>query len=243
MRCGVAAIALAAGCIGNLDPEWQLDHDRIIAVRATPPHVPAGSAAVLDALVSHKGAPVSMDAPLVATLGSGSAVPMAFAGLTLVAQGSDGSWTVTAPDEATLDAARAELGIAAGSAVPLAVVTVFGTAAAPLPAIKTVELGDSADNPDLGAVTIGGSAVGSDDAIAIPSGVDVPFDIDEPTDDTVNWLTGCGTLHDDDEHAAFDNVGSDDPTTGQLAVVVRTPDEGVAWAIWPITATGSGSGA
>nr|HEX4318310.1 hypothetical protein [Kofleriaceae bacterium] len=238
-------LVVVAGCVSNLDPEWQLNHDRVIAVRASPPHIPAGSASVLDALVSHKGSgtgsdatalPVTQDAPLLAMLGSGQ--PLAFAGMDLVSQGSDGSWIVTAPDDTVLDAARSELGIAAGSDVPLSVITVFGTAAAPLPAIKTVELGDSVDNPTLGAVTFNGSAVGSDASLELGSGVDVPFSIDEPMDDTVNWLTGVGTLHDDDEHAAFDNVGSDDPRDGQLVVVVRTPDDGVAWETWPLHTVG-----
>jgi hypothetical protein len=56
-----AALALAAtGCVEDLDPPWQLDHDRIVAVRATPPAIEAGGRAELDALISLKGVGTSV---------------------------------------------------------------------------------------------------------------------------------------------------------------------------------------
>ena len=29
--------ALATACFGDIDPEWQLDHDRVVAVRTSAP--------------------------------------------------------------------------------------------------------------------------------------------------------------------------------------------------------------
>jgi hypothetical protein len=63
VRCAIVVIA-CAGCAGQLDPSWELDHDRIVAVRATPPHVSAGEVAVLDALVAHAGAPTDVEQPI-----------------------------------------------------------------------------------------------------------------------------------------------------------------------------------
>ncbi|HSR95739.1 MAG TPA: hypothetical protein VLM79_01660, partial [Kofleriaceae bacterium] len=57
-RCALGTLVVAvAACTDDLDPPWQLDHDRIIAVRATPPQIAAGDRAVVDALVGTKGAP------------------------------------------------------------------------------------------------------------------------------------------------------------------------------------------
>src|SRR4029079_13300407 len=44
----IAAAAFSSGCPGALDPPWQLDHDRIIAVRATPPGIVAGDRSTID---------------------------------------------------------------------------------------------------------------------------------------------------------------------------------------------------
>ena len=44
------------GCDADIDEAWQLDHDRIIAVRATPPRIPSGAESTIDALVGRKGA-------------------------------------------------------------------------------------------------------------------------------------------------------------------------------------------
>ena len=59
-----------------------------------------------------------------------------------------------APTEDVLVTARMQLGLAAGVPVPLDVGIAFtSSTGAPLPAIKTVYLDDSADNPTLGTVT------------------------------------------------------------------------------------------
>ena len=104
-----AWLVFVAACGGDVDPPWQLDHERVVAVRATPPHVPSGATSQLDALVAHKGAMTEVVAPEAITVVS----PMALADTAISGA------TITAPDEAHLAAARAELGLAAGAPVPL----------------------------------------------------------------------------------------------------------------------------
>jgi len=48
-----AWLVVVVACGGDVDPPWQLDHDRIVAVRATPPHIAAGETATLDVLRAH----------------------------------------------------------------------------------------------------------------------------------------------------------------------------------------------
>jgi hypothetical protein len=220
------AVALT-GCIDQTDPVWQLDHDRIVAVRATPPHIEPGKVAHLDALVAHKGAPTDLETPVAAVVYGPKDLSTAI---------SPGSWDVTAPDAATLDAERAELGLDPGAPVPLDVLVQFPDSnGIHLVAKKTVWLGDALENAaNVGAVTVGGDPPG--DAISIPPDVDVSLAVDADPAAVVNWLTSCGTMHDDDEHAAFVHVLPADSHAGELVLVVRDAYGGVVWQVWPITA-------
>jgi hypothetical protein len=222
-------LVLSAGCLDGIDPRWQLDHDRIIAARATPPAIPAGGTASLDALVAHKGAPTAVMSPAQAT------AAFATPSLTEIVHFENATWTVVAPDEATLDAARSELGLPPGAPVPVPIaMSFFVDGADPLVAKKTVLLGMTADNPMMGPVAVDGSP--PPDAIVIPTDTDVPLAVDVPDDWSVAWLTSCGTMHDDDEHAAFVHVQPKDPIAGELALVIRDPMGGVAWQVWAIHA-------
>jgi hypothetical protein len=224
--------ALLAGCVDDIDEEWQLDHDRIIAVRATPPHIVSGERAVLDMLVGRKG-----DHPLeTAPAGAMVVSPESLADLlTVDSQG----WGVTAPLEDRLAAARTELGLAADAPVPLVVgvgVTdaSFPSGAGPFAATKTVWLGDSAQNPTLDGVTIDGAPPPAE--IVVGKEVDVRLSVPFADPDRVRWMTSCGTMHDFDLPDAYLRVELDDPTAGDFAVVVRATDGGVAWRVWPIHA-------
>ncbi len=220
----VAVLAvLVAACAGDVDPKWQLDHDRIVAVRATPPHIPAGATSQLDMLLALKGAGTSTGVPDRAIVVSPLSLADALSGT-----------TVTAPDEARLAAARTELGLAATEPVPLQ----LGVAAGALTAIKTVYLGDSADNPALVDVTFDGMHPAAGDPLTVPVDTDVHMSV-AASDTTmlVNWLTSCGTMHDFDLHAAYLHVLPADPQSGELVLTVRDLVGGVSWEIWPITAT------
>ncbi len=226
------ALLVAVAACGDVDPRWQLDHDRIIAVRATPPHIPAGATSTIDGFLAHSGgAPTDLEAPIGVTI----AIP--FPGVADPVYAA-GAWTVTAPSEGVIDAARTQMMLPPGSPVPL----VLGIAFAPsngitLNAVKTMYLGDAADNPVLGPITIAGSAVGAaTDSLTVPADTDEPLEITADHSDQVNWLTSCGTMHDDDEHDAFLHVLPSDPQDGQLVVVLRDPQGGVVWRVWQIAA-------
>lgn len=224
MKTAALLLVLVAACTSDVDPPWQLDHDRIIAVRATPPHVPSGATSQLDLLVGHKGAPTTTQAPDAAQVVS----PMSLADVLV------GS-TVTAPSEDRLAAARAELGLMPDAPVPLIVGVAL--ASPELAATKTVYLGDAADNPPLEDLMIM-DAPAPQGALVVPSLTDVHLSVKaDDSIDIVNWLTSCGTMHDFDLHQAYLRVEKDDPTTGELAVVLRDDHGGVAWQVWPISAT------
>jgi hypothetical protein len=224
----LAAIALAAaGCVGDLDPPWQLDHDRIVAVRATPPAIEPGGRAELDALIAQQGGATSERAPELAAVVS----PMSLAGAVSL---EGGAWIATAPDAAKLDEARAELRLQPGAPVPLVVgVSYLGQT---LFATKIVWLGMTADNPTLDAMMIDGTPADGRAEIVVGKLVDVPLSIAAEEDDDVNWLTSCGTMHDFDLPQAYLRVEVEDPVSGELAVVRRDARGGVAWRVWPIRA-------
>lgn len=221
----LAALAAAAlaGC-GNNAPPWQLSHDRIIAVRATPPHIPPGATSTLDVFVAFEGSDVAVVPPETATVQSPTSLVTALVGA-----------TVTAPDATSLAQVRSELGLGSADPVPLEVlVEVNG-----FEALKTVYIGDSADNPPLDGLTVNGVAPPSDPAtvIAVPKDTDVPLFVNaDDSTESVVWLTSCGTMTDYNLHDAILHVKPDDPQSGQLAIVVRDQSGGATWQYWAIAA-------
>lgn len=224
MKRALWLLALA-GCFDGIDPKWQLDHDRIVAVRASKPHIAPGESASIDALVAHKGSTTDVETPLAVLVYALHDFDSAVSGN-----------TVTCPDEAALDGERTKLGLDAGAPIPLDVVMQFPDSnGIHLLAKKTIYLGDSADNPaTVGDVTIDGAP--PDPAIVVPIDIDVPFAVDADPTSTVQWLTSCGTMHDDDEASAFLHVEKDDPKDGEMVLVVRDAAGGVVWQSWPISA-------
>lgn len=225
---GLVVALVLAGCIDNIDPAWQLDHDRIVAVRATPPRVRPGEHALLDALVAHKGGPTDVERPIGAT----AAKPTSLFASVLDDQGT---WQVVAPPDSELASARGELGLAADAPVPLSVVMELPDSNGhSLFATKVVWLGDTGANPPEPAITVDGEPPG--DSILVPPDKDVPLAIDVDPAWHVSWLTSCGTMHDDDEPAAFLHVLPADRQTGELATIVRDDLGGVSWLVRPIAA-------
>lgn len=227
----LAAIAAATGCMGDIDPPWQLSHDRIIAVRADPPGIAAGGTSRIDALLAHKGAMTSVATPELAIVTSPTS-------LSDVLSISGGTWTVTAPSDDRMAAARSELKLAAGAPVPLQIGVSY--AGQTLAATKTITLGQPAANPALDGLMIDGKPIDP----AAPSAeltvgklVNVPLSVSaSDVDFDVIWLTSCGTMHDFDLPAAYLRVETADPQTGELGIVLRDANGGVAWKIWPIKA-------
>lgn len=232
------AVTLAA-CNADIDEPWKLDHDRIIAVRATPPSISPGESSTIDLLAGFDVMPVAQRGPDFVQVVS----PMSFADLV---QPNAGTWTVTAPTAERLAAARTELGIADGMPVPLRI----GVAAAwPTPvvtpadgngfgAIKIVWLGVSAPNPTLSNLAVNGVDASASTELVVPKDGKVPLFVDANDEvDIVNWLSSAGTMHDFDLHSAYLTFDDpDDKLEGQLAVIKRDPLGGVAWQVWSIRA-------
>ena len=224
-----AALAISlAGCGGDVDPEWQLDHDRVIAVRSTPSRIASGETAAIDALIGRKGQPPRDVDPDTAEVVSPTSLAAA------LSHGS-GRWTVTTPGDDQLAAARTELALDAGAPVPLRVRVGFSDDGET--ALKVVWLGEHADNPVIDPATVDGMDALGESQLTVPIGVDIPLAVTfDPASFNINWLTSCGTLHDFDLATARLHVEPTDPHTGTLAIVVRDTLGGVDWHAWPITA-------
>ena len=230
-------VALTA-CNSDIDEPWQLAHDRIIAVRATPPSISPGETSTIDLLAGFDASPAVERGPDIVQVVS----PMSLADLV---QPNAGTWTVTAPTAERLEAARSELQIPAGMPVPLRVgvgatwpTPVMSPEGNGFGAVKIVWLGVSAPNPTLDALTINGvdAPAGTDLVVAKEGKTPLFVDADDSLD-IVNWLSSAGTVHDFDLHAAYLTFDDpDDMLEGQLAVVLRDPLGGVVWRVWSIRA-------
>ncbi|MFT3696554.1 MAG: hypothetical protein QM831_25670 [Kofleriaceae bacterium] len=211
------------GCADEVDPEWQLDHTRIVAVRATPPRIQSGEQSQIDLLFATKGAGTSTPAPDQVIVASPMSLADTLSGT-----------TVTAPSEDRLAAARTELGLDVGAPVPLT----LGLAVNGLAATKIVYLGATADNPVISNVMIGGvPAPAPGDMITVPADTDVHMSVDaDDSDHIVDWYTSCGTMHDFDLHLSYLHVEVDDPQSGEMVLLVRDLVGGIDWNVWPIAA-------
>jgi hypothetical protein len=217
----------AAGCV-DTTPQWQLDHDRIIAVRATPPHAVAGGQIALDLLITTKdGDGPQVVPPIQAAVAPNG--PPGFDGA-VVPDGA-GGWVVDVPDEDTLAAARTAMGLDADAPVPLLVGLGVLAGETQLAAVKTVYCGDAQDNPDLGDVTVDG-APATDDMV-VPLDEEVPLTIDAPDTDKIDWLSSVGDLTDIQDTTG--HLTATEAMDGYLAVVRRDPTGGVAWGYWTIS--------
>jgi hypothetical protein len=230
-------VALLVGCQTDLDEPWELAHDRIIAVRATPPRIMPGEQSTLDMLVGFEEQPVAQRPPDFAAVISPQSLMNAV-------KPDNGQWIVTAPSEEMLAAARAELMLEPGAPVPL----VIGVGATwPYPvmspepsgfgATKTVWLGDSHTNPSLDGMLVNSADAPEGTELVVPKDTEVPLFVE--ADDTihiVNWLTSCGEMHDFDLHSAYLVVTPESEQQGELAVVYRDEKGGVTWRVWSIRA-------
>jgi hypothetical protein len=213
----VLSLALLAACVPDGPPEWQLDHDRIVAVRAEPPAIPPGGIGRLDVLVAHEGGPTTVETP--ETM-SASDSPL----FTAIHFNID-HYQIDGPDEAQLADARAQLGLPDGAPVPLDVdLRVSG----PLYGTKRVWLGIAADNPALPPVTIGGPITGP--SVTLAAHHEAPLLIEAST---AHWFTSCGELRDEREASA--RLATSGACDGELVVVVRDGAGGVAWGVWQLT--------
>jgi hypothetical protein len=237
MRSLLLLSLVCVGCIDPVDPRWTLDHDHVIAARATPPRIRSGEATNLDALVAHEDGPVTIENPMTADLAN----PPPEMARSLVNDG--GTWRLTAPDAETLAGARPALGLPEDAPVPVDVMMTFPNvnpaiasraAQPPFRVKKTVWLGEPSENPVMPPVLV--DDVPAPEEIVVPLGVDTYLSVDVPDGVRVSWLTNVGELFQDDVARAFVRVLPDDKKTGQLVVVLRDNDGGVAWQIFAMRA-------
>jgi hypothetical protein len=212
MKRGLLLVVAACSEPARLEP-WQLDHDRVVAVRSTPPGIAPGEIALFDTLIAHAGGPTTIEPVVNAT------APSAPGGLYTAVHFYIDHWQVDGPTQEQLDGARTELGLAAGAPVPLDVSLELP---GPLYAEKTVWLGDSRANPPAPALTYGPTLAHGEHELVVAA----------PANGSVRWLTSCGTLRDPSEPQAIHAV--DEPCVGELVVVVRDDAGGVAWQVLPI---------
>jgi hypothetical protein len=220
------ALVVASACSDDVDPPWQLDHDRIIAIRATPPRILPGERAEIDLLLGQVDQPPLEMVPATASV----AEPASLA--SVLTREAD-RWVVTAPSADQIAAVRVEMALPADAPVPVRIALSIGE----LAGLKTVWLGEHRDNPTLGAIMVNETDVSASTSLSVGAEVDVPVAVafdDENFD--INWLTSCGTMHDFDLPSAYLRVEPDDPFEGWFAVVVRDAFGGVAWKLWPIQA-------
>lgn len=239
IACALVTAALGAGCDDTV-AQWDLYNERIIAVRAASPQLAAGERAALDLLVTSEALGPHVVSPQIAiavpsdltdpSAAANAEVPPALA-RAVVADG--GGWAVVAPSAAELAALRGEMRLAADALVPLRIGVRVDLGGGPLDAVKVVNLGASAANPTLGAVTINGAP--AQDGMVLPSDVDVGMSVEVQADDEVYWLSSIGDLSDEEDAVAelnHDPTNDDHQTQGHIAVVVRAKNGGVTWGFW-----------
>lgn len=223
----VALVALVAGCTQDVDPAWQLDHDRVIAIRATPSRIASGETAVVEALLGRAG-----DVPIEVDPANVMVVEPTVLASSLTRQGT--KWRVTAPGPTQLDAARSELMLEPGSPVPLRLRMTFPNSTKV--GLKIVWLGEHADNPVLGPIFVNGVDQQAATMLTVAKLTDIPLEVEFDDSHIVNWLTSCGEMHDFDLAKAYLRVETENDQSGTLGVVVRDELGGVAWKMFPITA-------
>lgn len=241
----VVTSLVSVGC-DDTDPQWELDNDRIVAVRVASAQLAAGERASLDLLVTQAGVGPQVVPPQFAVAvptdirdpqnPSSATVPEALA-KAVVADGA--GWAVQAPSESELVALRQELGLKPDELVPLRVGVRVDLGSGPLDAVKLVNLGASVPNPTLGPVMINGAPAA--DGMSLPADRDVIMSVEIGEEDEAYWLTSIGDLSDVDDPVAelnHDSASDDHPSQGHIAVVVRTKEGGVTWGFWTASISG-----
>jgi hypothetical protein len=240
-----SALALAA-CGGDVDEQWQLDHDRIIAITLSKPGLLAGEQAEITGLLGHKGGPTTTGSPIAVVVPDvPGETPAPDALKNVVSSDASGRWFVTAPDDATLDAVRTQEGLMPTDPVPLQLGVAYSDT---LTALTLVRFGVDSPNPEIVAPTLNGMPLEAGAMQTIDSLVKNPLSITIPETTDINWLTSVGDMHLFDlPQSAYIKVESDATMfDGEMGVVIRDRLGGVAWQIWPLhanpaPATGSSS--
>ena len=227
-RATLLVLATAiAGCT-DLSQRWELDHARVLAVRAAQPGLAADTSTAIDGLVVDANG-----APRVVTPSAITAVepPPLLGGLTIAGA------TVTAGNADAIAAARAAAGLAADQPLVVTLGLAFDVDGQRLVATKRVRLGTAADNPPSVTMVVDGTAV--DGTATVPASGVLALSLtgfDPEADLEFDWLTSTGALTGSETATATLELADDDPRTGHVVALVRSEDGGVTWVTTALTA-------
>lgn len=246
-----AAASLCGGCADDVAEPYQLTHPRVLAIRTEPAAIPAEGEARLEVLFTDGVSPPRLAAPGELEVRLSPAVPAELA--SLLSREADG-WRVRAPDEATLDLARAQLGLASEAAVPLPLELdlELSSESASLMAQKVVPLGTFVGNPEAPQIIIGDQPAAAETAVPIGSEISLRASLEGaeaggedtggpagPLDDvTYRWFSSAGELRRYTQPLALlETSAAEAGALATLVVVARTPAGGVSWAFAAVRPT------
>lgn len=222
----MTVLAAAAGCDNNGSPS-ELDRPRVLAVQVSPPHLGPQESAPVEVLVGRDDGTVAVVAPdSVEVLGAPSGSPMNG----MVGRGADG-WAVACPDDSVLAELRAQMGLAEGDPIPIALALEVQVEGELLTATKYVYLGSQGDNPTLAGIT---AHIGSeeDGVLVVHAGDEVPiaaYGAEGEGELSYAWFTSIGDI---DLYLSEEAIltATDEAIDGQLVLVVRDEQGGVTWS-------------
>lgn len=218
-------LPLLASCADDVAQPYQLDHARILAVRTDLAQLGPLDRSALEVLFTDSSAaptlasPTQLEVRLAPELDELARPELA----PLLVSSSDG-WAVQAPDAATLDQARAALGLPAGQPLPLPLTLRVRTADGVLEAQKVVLLGTRLPNPQPPQLALEERAAGQDSELSLEA-------LAMPAEASVRWFAWPGELSSYTQPAATWTLSPSERPDARLAVVVRTPDGGVTWQV------------
>lgn len=230
MRTGIfftlAALLAAAGCDDNGSPA-ELDRPRVLAVQVSPPHLGPEESAPVDVLVGRDDGTTRVMAPdSVEVMGAPSGSPVS----SMVGHGPDG-WAVACPDAQVLAELRGEMGLAEDDPIPIGLALEVEVEGELLTATKVVYLGSQGQNPRLIGISAAGAAE-EEGVLVIAAGDEIAIAAEGAEGDSdlsYAWFTSVGDIDLYLSEAAT-LTATDQPADGQLVLVVRDQQGGVAWS-------------
>ena len=218
IRSAVLVGAIVLGCADVATPD-ELDHARVLAVRADPPGIAAEQTSRLDVLATTDRAqllqPVITRARIVGTDDT-----------RLLERDAQG-WTVTAPSENDLARLRQGFGLAETAPIPVFVELTVEIDDRLFVADKQVLLGQAHVNPSIVNVMADGQVV--DQQMAIGRDREVSLTVETEPNDGLRyvWSSSVGELSSYRSPNAV--LATDAAETGTVLVVARDERGGVDW--------------
>lgn len=236
----LTALHLCAGCAGDVAEPYQLEHARILAVRAEPAQLGPGDVATLQALFTDSSAVPRLAAPaeLEVSLPPELDRPELVALRGLLSR-TAGGYQLHAPDAATLAQVRTALGVPADQPLTLTLDVQVRSADGVLRAQKQVRLGSTVANPAPPGLMVAGDQIAGDTTLRVAAGAETALTVSAPPDmATVRWFSSAGELRGYTQPAAWLTTDAQDAAaSGHLAVVIRDVAGGVAWRVLALQVT------